>query len=188
MECLPRAGRYPGRWAHVVTTAGRGSGPRHLWENGDHLTGLCTCLRDSGRGERKGSQMGVSPAVQPGPYPGQGQPSPSGAGGLQRTRPSVSVSKSESPLSLDRKVTLLVGPDKLRIAWEAEHSAAPATPMRSRSETTLPPKGRPAAASIFGTWLSPASCWGGGELPIPKALSLHLAAVLEVPPGAGQGV
>ena len=67
----------------------------------------------------------------------------------------------------DNRVTLLVGPEQLRIAWKPEQPAAlplcVCAVLGGAGHVLSPPMGRPAAAGILGAQLSPASCLGGEE-------------------------
>lgn len=140
MESAPCARHWPRCWGHTVTTAPRSSGPRRLWENGGRLGG-CTSAHVTAIGRSGRASDRSFPAAQPGPGPGpRAAVAFRSRAGCGRTGP-LSAGLNLSHLSRDRRVTLLVGPEKLRIAREAADPAAPATPVHSRREKTLPPEG-----------------------------------------------
>ena len=77
-------------------------------------------LNDSEQDQRKGLAAGFTPAARPGRFlePGAALAFQSRAGSL-----SVCLNLSHFCLG-DKRVTLPVGPEELRIAWEAERPAA----------------------------------------------------------------
>ena len=90
-------------------------------------------------------------------------------------------------------MTLLVGPEQLRIAWKPEQPAALALHVCAGWGPSCPPMVRPAAAGLLGARPSLASCWEErskreGGVSISKSAKPAHGSIPGGPPGAREGV